>query len=105
MNCGGQVPQHVNVREQDDYREYRCPDCGYTIAEAIISTGGEPASSPRHCPMSARHYTVDPSVSWDTWEVWWTNINVAVIIHGRIVNENAVSADFLEFISKLREKV
>lgn len=105
MNCGAQVPQDVNVRERDDYSEYRCPDCGYTIAERIVATNGNTATSPRRSPIGAREYTVDPDVDWDTWEVWWTNREVAVIIHGVLVNRNNAPEHILDFISQLESKV
>jgi DNA-directed RNA polymerase subunit RPC12/RpoP len=88
LDCGAEVPRAVEVEESEDYRRYICPSCGSSIAEAIISTDGEPATSPYRPPFKSMDYIIREDIEWDTWEVWWTDYNVAVLIHGTMVSEH-----------------
>jgi DNA-directed RNA polymerase subunit RPC12/RpoP len=103
LHCGGQYPSEVAVEQRRDYRKYRCAKCGSRIAEAVVATGGDTADTPINPPMyKIADHGLRADVDWGTWEVWWTDLHVIVVMHGRVVNDAPDNA--LQFISHLEDR-
>lgn len=98
INCGGEVPLTVEQSHVDDLYEFRCPECNDVLAQGVVSTNGEPATSPRSppSPNPAREIAIREDVEWKCWEVWWTNRTTVSMIHGRIIDGTKDLGDFVE---------
>jgi hypothetical protein len=80
-----------------------CAKCGSRIAEAVVATDGDTADTPIDPPTyKIADHSLRPGLHWATWEVWWTDLHVIVMIHGRIVNDAPENA--AGFISHLEDR-
>lgn len=86
LTCGGQLPTKVNkVEKPSGELQYRCPDCGWKIAQGVVvrERGDAQVQTPNH--MSGAEPTVAINVDIHQWEKWWTDRAIVSAIHGRVV--------------------
>lgn len=103
ITCGSQIPKKaVEVSGDDDEEIYECPDCGSEILRGVIATGGDVADTNVMLPPGARHHLFPTEISWDTIEVWWTDMLYVIAVHGRVVDG---TRPLYQYVRRVKERL
>jgi len=96
------MPSDVQCIRHGPSLKYTCPDCGVTVLQGIIQRGRERELSPIRPPDRVPDHlrTIPMSISYGTWEMWWTDRLYLVRIHGKqVAGDDAL----VEYVADIRD--
>lgn len=100
--CGSHVPGAIECERNGDLHQYKCPSCGDTILEGVLSEGGE-YPDVRIPPHVCNGVYVRERTEWTTWESWWTDYSMVCALNGRSVSGQEELLDFVKKVMDIHE--